>query len=170
MVKTGFTLTEVGLMVKAFLTTGSIVGALIGGIWMIKLGLRRAMLLFAIVQALTNLGYLLLATVGKNYAVMVGAVSLDALASGMGNIASVALMMAVCDKRFSAFQYALLSMIALMPRYTLGGPAGWIADNGGWTTYYLTSFALAIPGIALVWLMRRRIEELDHAQSPAQSR
>jgi len=170
MVKTGFTLTEVGLMVKAFLTTGSIVGALIGGIWMIKLGLRRAMLLFAIVQALTNLGYLLLATVGKNYAVMVGAVSLDALASGMGNIASVALMMAVCDKRFSAFQYALLSMIALMPRYTLGGPAGWIADNGGWTTYYLTSFALAIPGIVLVWLMRRRIEELDRAQSPAQSR
>jgi MFS transporter, PAT family, beta-lactamase induction signal transducer AmpG len=76
----------------------------------------------------------------------------------------------VCDKRFSAFQYALLSMIALMPRYTLGGPAGWIADNGGWTAYYLTSFALAVPGIALVWLMRRRIEELDHAQSPAQSR
>ncbi len=168
MVKTGFTLTEVGLMVKAFLTTGSVVGALLGGIWMIKLGLRRAMLLFAIVQALTNLGYLLLATVGKNYAVMVGAVSMDALASGMGNIASVALMMAVCDKRFSAFQYALLSMIALMPRYTLGGPAGWIADNGGWTAYYLTSFALAIPGIALVWIMRRRIEELDQSQSPSQ--
>lgn len=163
MVKTGFTLTEVGLIVKAFLTTGSIVGALIGGIWMIKLGLLRSMLLFAVVQALTNLGYLLLAMVGKNYAVMVGAVSLDALASGMGNIASVALMMAVCDKRYSAFQYALLSMIALMPRYTLGYPAGWIADNGGWTAYYWTSFALAMPGILLVWFMRRRIDELDQA-------
>ena len=97
---------------------------------MIKLGLRRAMLLFAIVQALTNLGYLLLYAMGKNYAVMVGAVALDALASGMGNIASVALMMALCDKRFSAFQYALLSMMALLPRYTLGGPAGYIADHG----------------------------------------
>ena len=51
---------------------------------------------------------------------MVGAVALDALASGMGNIASVALIMALCDKRFSAFQYALLSVMALLPRYTLG--------------------------------------------------
>jgi PAT family beta-lactamase induction signal transducer AmpG len=163
MVKTGFTLTEVGLIVKAFLTTGSIVGAVVGGIWMIKLGLLRSMLLFAVIQALTNLGYLLLAVVGKNYAVMVGAVSLDALASGMGNIASVALMMAICDRRYSAFQYALLSMIALAPRYTLGYPAGWIADHGGWTAYYWTSFALAVPGILLIWYMRRRIHELDGA-------
>lgn len=166
MVSTGFSLTEIGLAVKAFLTGGSIVGALVGGIWMIKLGLRRSMFTFAILQALTNLGYLVLATFGKNYGVMIGAVCLDALASGMGNIASVALMMAVCDKRFSAFQYALLSMIALMPRYSLGGPAGWIADNGGWVTYYWTSFALALPGILLVWFMRRRIDELDNAQTP----
>ena len=135
--------------------------ALLGGIWMIKLGLRRAMFLFAIVQALTNLGYLLLYAIGKSYAVMVGAVALDALASGMGNIAAVALMMALCDKRFSAFQYALLSMFALAPRYLLGGPAGWIADHGGWAAYYWTSFALAVPGIALVWIMRRRIDDLD---------
>lgn len=161
----GFTKTEIGLVVKAVLTTGSMLGALLGGIWMIKLGLRRAMLLFAIVQALTNLGYLLLYAVGKNYAVMVGAVALDALASGMGNIASVALMMAMCDHRFSAFQYALLSMMALMPRYLLGGPAGYIADQGGWGAYYWTSFALAIPGILLVWIMRRRIEALDAPQN-----
>jgi PAT family beta-lactamase induction signal transducer AmpG len=164
MMHTGFTKTEIGLVVKAVLTTGSIIGAALGGIWMIRLGLRRAMLLFAIVQALTNLGYLLLAMVGKSYAVMVGAVALDALASGMGNIASVALMMALCNRQFSAFQYALLSMVALLPRYTLGGPAGWLADNGGWTVYYWTSFALALPGILLVLLMRRRIDALDATQ------
>ena len=164
MMHTGFTKTEIGLVVKAVLTTGSIIGAALGGIWMIRLGLRRAMLLFAIVQALTNLGYLLLAMVGKSYAVMVGAVALDALASGMGNIASVALMMALCNRQFSAFQYALLSMVALLPRYTLGGPAGWLADNGGWTVYYWTSFALALPGILLVLLMRRRIDALDASQ------
>jgi PAT family beta-lactamase induction signal transducer AmpG len=165
MIHTGFTKTEIGVVVKAVLTTGSIAGALLGGIWMIKLGLRRAMMLFAIVQALTNLGYLLLFTMGKNYAVMVGAVALDALASGMGNIASVALMMALCDKRFSAFQYALLSTMALLPRYTLGWPAGYIADHAGWGGYYWTSFALAIPGIALVWIMRKRIDALDAPQN-----
>lgn len=160
----GFTKTEVGLVVKAVLVTGSIVGAVAGGLWMVKLGLRRAMFLFAIVQAMTNLGYLLLIQFGKNYFVMVGAVALDALASGMGNIASVALIMALCDKRFSAFQYALLSVMALLPRYTLGGPAGYIADNAGWGAYYWTSFGLAIPGILLVWLMRARIDSLDDAQ------
>jgi len=165
MINVGFTKTEIGVVVKAVLTTGSIVGALLGGIWMIKLGLRKAMMLFAIVQALTNLGYLLLYAMGKNYVVMVGAVALDALASGMGNIASVALMMALCDKRFSAFQYALLSMMALLPRYTLGWPAGYIADHGGWGAYYWTSFGLAIPGIALVWIMRKRIEALDAPQN-----
>jgi PAT family beta-lactamase induction signal transducer AmpG len=161
----GFTKTEIALVVKAVLVTGSMVGAVAGGLWMVKLGLRRSMLLFAIVQALTNLGYLLLISFGKNYVVMVGAVALDALASGMGNIASVALIMALCDKRFSAFQYALLSVIALLPRYTLGGPAGWLADNGGWAAYYWTSFALALPGIALVWIMRKRIESLDSTQT-----
>ena len=161
----GFTKTEIALVVKAVLVTGSMVGAVAGGLWMVKLGLRRSMLLFAVVQALTNLGYLLLISFGKNYIVMVGAVALDALASGMGNIASVALIMALCDKRFSAFQYALLSVIALLPRYTLGGPAGWLADNGGWAAYYWTSFALALPGIALVWIMRKRIESLDTTQT-----
>jgi MFS transporter, PAT family, beta-lactamase induction signal transducer AmpG len=167
MLNTGFTKTEIGVVVKAVLTTGSMAGAVLGGIWMIKLGLRRAMLLFAVVQALTNLGYLLLAQIGKSYAVMIGAVALDALASGMGNIASVALMMALCDRRFSAFQYALLSMVALMPRYLLGGPAGWLADAGGWTVYYLTSFGLALPGVLLVWVMRRRIDSLDAAHDGA---
>jgi PAT family beta-lactamase induction signal transducer AmpG len=161
----GFSKTEIALVVKAVLVTGSMVGAVAGGLWMVKLGLRRSMLLFAIIQALTNLGYLLLISFGKNYVVMVGAVALDALASGMGNIASVALIMALCDKRFSAFQYALLSVIALLPRYTLGGPAGYLADHAGWAAYYWTSFTLALPGVALVWLMRRRIESLDTQQS-----
>jgi PAT family beta-lactamase induction signal transducer AmpG len=157
----GFTLTEIGLAVKFLLVTGTIVGAALGGIWMIKLGLRHAMLLFALVQALTNLGYLLLEHTGKNYAVMIGAVGLDALASGMGNIASTALIMAMCDKRFTAFQYALLSVFAMLPRYTLSKPAGILADYG-WNEYYLVSFALAIPGVVLVWVMRERIGSFDN--------
>lgn len=161
MIDVGFSKTEIGVFVKAVLTIGSMVGAIVGGVWMIVLGLRRSMMLFACVQALTNLGYLLLAWVGKSYELGLLAVALDALASGMGNIASVALMMAICDKRYSAFQYALLAAFALLPRYLLGGPAGYIADNAGWFAYYWTSFLLALPGIALIWIMRRRIESYD---------
>jgi PAT family beta-lactamase induction signal transducer AmpG len=69
--------------------------------------------------------------------------------------------MALCDARYSAFQYALLSAVALLPRYSLGYPAGWIADHGGWYLYYVASFVIALPGLALVWWNRRPIEALD---------
>ena len=89
--------------------------------------------------------------------IMIAAVVIEHVAGAMGNIALVALIMALCDLRFSAFQYALLSAIALLPRYSLGYPAGWIADHGGWYTYYVVSFLIALPGLALVWAKRDAI-------------
>ena len=80
----------------------------------------------------------------------------------MGGIALVALIMALCDARYSAFQYALLSALALLPRYSLGYPAGWIADHRGWYAYYVVSFLIALPGLAMVWWNRRLIADLDH--------
>jgi len=79
----------------------------------------------------------------------------------MGSIALVALIMALCDLRYSAFQYALLSVLALLPRYSLGYPAGWIADHGGWFVYFVASFVFGLPGLAMVWLARRHISALD---------
>jgi PAT family beta-lactamase induction signal transducer AmpG len=114
-----------------------------------------------VLQAVTNLMYWLLAVTGKSYPLMIAAAAIDNLAGAMGNIAVVALIMALCDVRFSAVQYALLSVIALLPRYALGGPAGWLADNGGWPTYYLVSFAIGLPGIAFVWALRDRVRALD---------
>lgn len=161
MMDVGFTKTEIGLVAKSVMTTGTIVGAVVGGIWMVKLGLLRSMLFFGVLQTVSNLAYWLLAVIGKDYPLMFAAVAVDNLASGMGNVASVALIMAMCHARFSAFQYALLSALALVPRYGLGGPAGWLADAAGWDGYYVVSFVIGLPGIALVWLMRERIRALD---------
>jgi MFS transporter, PAT family, beta-lactamase induction signal transducer AmpG len=157
----GFTKTEIGLVAKAVLTSSSIVGAIIGGIWMVRLGLLRSMLLFGALQAVSNLAYYVLAVVGKDFPLMIAAVAIDNVAGAMGNIASVALIMALCDTRFSAFQYALLSTLALLPRYGLGGPAGWLADHGGWPTYYVVSFFIGLPGVLLVWLLRDQVRTLD---------
>jgi MFS transporter, PAT family, beta-lactamase induction signal transducer AmpG len=161
MMDTGFTKTEIALVLKALFTASAVIGAILGGIWMVKLGLLRSMLIFGVLQALSNLLYYALALSGKSYPLMVAAVTIDNVAGAMGNIASVALIMALCDVRFSAFQYALLSAIALTPRYLLGGPAGWLADNAGWAAYYVVSFLIALPGLALVWFMRKKIDELD---------
>lgn len=164
MMDVGFTKTEIAVVLKALFTGSAIVGAILGGIWMVKLGLLRSMLIFGIMQAVSNLLYYALAITGKSFPLMIAAVCIDNISGAMGNIASVALIMALCDTRFSAFQYALLSSLALLPRYGLGGPAGWVADQSGWGTYYLVSFALAIPGMAMVWLMRYRIDVLDKSR------
>jgi PAT family beta-lactamase induction signal transducer AmpG len=164
MLDIGFSKTELAVIVKGLFTAGALLGSVLGGVLMVRLGLWRSMLIFGISQALTNLLYCALAAAGKSYALMVAAVLVEHVAGAMGNIALVALIMALCDVRFSAFQYALLSSMALLPRYSLGYPAGWIADQGGWFVYYVVSFVIALPGLAIVWLSRRKIEALDHGR------
>lgn len=165
MMDVGFSKTEIALVLKAVFVSSAIVGAILGGILMVRLGLLRSMLIFGVVQALSNFLYYALALTGKSYPLMIVAVGIDNIAGAMGNIASVALIMALCDSRYSAFQYALLSALALTPRYVLGGPAGYIAQQGGWDMYYVVSVLLAVPGLLLVWLMRDKIQQLDQPRT-----
>jgi PAT family beta-lactamase induction signal transducer AmpG len=161
MLDTGFSKTEIALIVKGLFTAGAIAGSILGGILMVRLGLLRSMLIFGVSQAVSNLLYCALAAAGKSYPLMVAAVLIEHVAGAMGNIALVALIMALCDVRYSAFQYALMSSIALLPRYGLGYPAGWVADHAGWYVYYIVSFFAAMPGLIIVWLRRRQIDALD---------
>jgi PAT family beta-lactamase induction signal transducer AmpG len=161
MMEVGFNKTEIGTVVKAIFTASSLVGVVLGGVLMVRLGLLRSMLVFGVLQAVSNLLYCALALAGKSWPIMAAAVSIEHVAAAMGSIALTALIMGLCDTRYSAFQYALLSALALLPRYSLGYPAGWIADHGGWYSYYVTSFVIALPGLAMVWLMRARIAALD---------
>ncbi|MBM0103794.1 MFS transporter [Steroidobacter sp. S1-65] len=161
MMDVGFSKTEIAVVLKALFTASAIIGAILGGVLMVRLGLLKSMLIFGVMQTASNLLYYALALTGKSYPLMIVAVSIDNIAGAMGNIASVAMIMALCDMRYSAFQYALLSSIALTPRYLLGGPAGWIADRAGWDMYYVVSVLLAMPGLLLVWFMRDKIRQLD---------
>lgn len=165
MLDTGFSKTEVAVVVKPLFTAGALLGSVVGGILMVRLGLLRSMLIFGIAQAVTNLMYCALAAAGKSYPLMIAAVLIEHVAGAMGNIALVALIMALCDVRYSAFQYALMSSIALLPRYGLGYPAGWVADHGGWFVYYVVSFAVALPGLFIVWLTRDKISALDQQRA-----
>jgi PAT family beta-lactamase induction signal transducer AmpG len=162
MLHTGFSKIEIALIVKAVFTASAVAGSLLGGVLMVRLGLLRSMLIFGAAQAVSNLLYCVLAATGKSYTIMIAAVAIEHVAGAMGNVALVALIMALCDLRFSAFQYAMLSSIALLPRYSLGYPAGWIADHGGWFIYYVVAFVIALPGMVMVWVVRDRIDAIDH--------
>jgi len=130
---------------------------------MAKLRLYRSLLLFGILQALTNLGFMALALAGKSYPLMVAVVAAENLCGGMGTAAFVALLMAMCDRRFSATQYALLSALAAFGRVYVGPAAGALAADYGWTAFFLFTFFIALPGIALLVGLRARLDTLDAA-------
>ena len=159
----GFSLAEVGWANKWLGAVATILGAVAGGALLAKLRLYKALLLFGVLQAVTNLGYMLLAMAGKNYALMIGAIAAENLCGGMGTAAFVALLIALCDKRFSATQYALLSALASLGRVYVGPVAGALVATYGWTTFFLLTFVIALPGVAVLWWQRARIEALDAA-------
>jgi PAT family beta-lactamase induction signal transducer AmpG len=157
----GFSLTEVGAVHKGFGLASTLLGALAGGALMTRLRLYRALLAFGVLQALTNLGFVALAVAGRDYTLMVAVIGLENLAGGMGTAAYVALLMALCDRRFSATQYALLSALSAFGRVYVGPAAGYLVAALGWSEFFLFTFAIALPGVSLVVAMRARIEALE---------
>ena len=143
----------------------TIVGALAGGALMVRLGLYRALMAFGILQALSNLTVMWLAIAGKSDPIMVLAVGFENFSGGMGTAAFVALLMALCDHRFTATQYALLSALASVGRVYVGPAAGFATDPRylglDWATFFFLTFAVALPGLALLHWMRGHVQALD---------
>lgn len=155
-----FTATEVGAINKGMGLAATLVGVVFGGVLMARLGLFRSLLVFGVLQAISNLTFMWLASVGKDYAVMVLAVGFENLAGGMGTAAFVALLMAMCDKRFTASQFALLSALAAVGRVYVGPASGYMVEAIGWTTFFGFTFLMALPGLLLLFIMRRSIEAM----------
>ncbi|MEE8494551.1 MAG: MFS transporter, partial [Nitrospirales bacterium] len=152
-----FTPTEVGVVNKGMGFGASVAGALVGGAVMVRLGLFRSLLAFGILQAITNLSFMALAWVGKDYLLMVVAVVLENLAGGMGTAAFVAFLMSLCDSRYTATQYALLSALSAVGRVFVGPPSGFLVEAVGWVVFFFLTFLVAIPGLWLLWWLRDRV-------------
>ena len=160
-----FSLSDVGWANKWLGVGATILGALAGGALMTKLRLYRALMLFGVLQAVTNLGFMLLAMAGKSYPLMIAAVAAENLCGGMGTAAFVALLMSLCDRRFSATQYALLSALSAVGRVYVGPLAGVMVAALGWTQFFFATFLIALPGLALLWWLRDRLEAGARGQS-----
>lgn len=158
-----FTPTEVGAINKGMGLAATLVGVVFGGVLMAKLGLFKSLLAFGILQAISNLTFMWLASIGKDYSVMILAVGFENLAGGMGTAAFVALLMAMCDKRFTASQFALLSALAAVGRVYVGPASGYMVESIGWTTFFGFTFLVALPGLFLLFAMRRTIENMGRA-------
>jgi PAT family beta-lactamase induction signal transducer AmpG len=160
----GFSATDVGTVNKAFGLVALIVGATIGGTLMVRLGLFRSLLAFGILQAISILSFVVLALAGKSYGLMIIAIALENFAAGMGTTAFLSLLMALCNQRFSATQYALLSSLASLGRIFIAPTSGYVAESTGWPGFFLISALAGIPGLLLLWRLRADISDL-HRQT-----
>jgi PAT family beta-lactamase induction signal transducer AmpG len=156
-----FSSEDIGV-VRAFGMGATILGAFIGGGLMPQLGLFRSLFLFGILQALSNLSVLWLAWAGKSYAVMAFAVGCENLTGGMGTAAFVALVMSLCNHRYTATQFALLSSVEALGRVFLGWPAAKLVGLAGWGPFFFVTFLAALPGLWLLWLLRTPVTQ--HAE------
>ena len=154
----GFSVAEVGFVNKGLGLASLLLGGLLGGIWLTRLGLYRALLLFGILQALSNLTFMVLAWAGKNYLLMILAVGFENLSGGMGTAAFVALQMGLCDARYTATQFALLSALAALGRVYVGPLSGIAVETIGWGNFFILTTLAAIPGLILLIRLRARLE------------
>lgn len=157
----GFSVGEVGAINKGMGLVATIVGALFGGALMARLRLYRSLMLFGILQAVSNLSFMVLAMLGKSYAMLVFTIAFENLAGGMGTAAFVAFLMALCNHNFTATQFALLSALASLGRVYVGPVSGELVAEFGWLLFFLVTFFAALPGLALLWKMRANVRALE---------
>jgi len=153
----GFNLTEVGVAYKTIGFAASILGAFAGGACLGYLGLFRALLYFGIAQAFSNLLFMLLAMIGKNYALMVGSLFVENFFTGMSTTALLVFVTALCNQKYSATQFACLSALFSVGRIFLGPVAALMVAHLGWVNFYGWTFIICFPALILLGLMRNRI-------------
>ena len=183
-----YTSAEVGVVNKVIGLWLTIGGALLGGVLMLRLGLWRALMLFGLLQLLSNLGLWWLAVNGKSTSVLLipafdwavvrlstatpvdtallAVVAFENISGGMGTAAFVAFLMSLCTQRFTATQFALLSAFAAVGRVWVGPLAGVLAESLGWGDFFVLSLVLGAPALLMGWWLRRPIEALQRETPP----
>jgi PAT family beta-lactamase induction signal transducer AmpG len=145
-----FELTEIALLQKFIGLGATIAGAAVGGILADRIGVRRGLLWFGIIQAAANIGYVFLALIGKSYVGLASAIAIDNFCNGLGSAAFVAYLMSLCHHKFSATQYALLTSASTVLARLLTATSGWVIAAIGWAGFFGATIAIAMPAM-LLW-------------------
>jgi len=157
----GFSKTEVADVTKIFGFFMTIGGSLLGGLLVIRYGVRRILLLGAVMTALTNLLFVVLAQYPPNLATLAVVVSADNLSGGIANVALIAWLSSMTSASFTATQYALFSSLMTLPGKFLGGFSGMVVASYGYAEFFLVAGLLGVPAIVLTIIMMRHGERLD---------
>ncbi|MDB6096640.1 MAG: Muropeptide transporter AmpG [Francisellaceae bacterium] len=153
-------LTQIGTLVKGLGFSATIIGTLLGGILTPKLGFYKALLIFSLFHSSSYLAYPFLLETGGEQWVVGSIIFTENLANGLVMATFVGYLMSLCNRKFTAFQYALFSALSSISRVTIGPYAGLVVDKYGWTYFFWISGLLAIPGLIILLILKDNIENL----------
>jgi PAT family beta-lactamase induction signal transducer AmpG len=156
-----FTLTQLGAINKTFGLLAGLLGALAGGWVVTRMRLFPALMVLGVMQALVNLGYIWLVHSGPSLYALAIVVGMENFFSGLGSTAFVVLVTALCNVRFSATQYALLSSLAAVGRVFLGPLAAWLVPQVGWSNFFAITALSALPGLLLLIGLRHAVHRAE---------
>jgi PAT family beta-lactamase induction signal transducer AmpG len=152
----GFTNDEIAFYDVGVGFVALLAGVFVGGILYARLGMKRSVLISLVLMAVSNFGFAVLAATGHTNMGMAAAIGFENFASGIGGVTVVAYLSALCNLRFTATQYALLSALAsIAGRFLTGTTAGSLIQNVGYFNFYLLTTLVAMPGVILFWYMIR---------------
>ena len=147
----GFTKTEIGLIGKNVGLWASIVGGLVGGAWLVRIGINRGLWVFGVLQLVAVFAFAWLAKAGPDRVVLAVAIGFEAFASvGLGTAALGAFIARSTDQRFTATQFALFTSLAVVPRTFANAGAGYLVESSGWFTFFIVCALLGVPGLLLL--------------------
>jgi len=147
----GFSLSEIGLIAKNATLWPAIIGGLLGGLCMIRIGINRALWLFGFVQIVTILGFVFLAQLGHNNIALAVVISFEYLGVGLGTAAFVAFIARTTHPKYTATQFALFTAFASLPRTIANSAVGYIVEYIGWSYFFVSCTIIAVPGIVLLF-------------------
>lgn len=166
----GFSKDEIAAWDVGLGLVATLAGIFVGGIVYARLGMMRAVMISLILMAITNLGFAMLAWIGHSNLAMGLAVGFENFASGIGGVAVVAYLSWLCDLRFTATQFALLSaMASILGRLVQGTTAGALIEMLGYVQFYLLTTLLALPGILLFRLLMARVGDAEPETAASRS-
>ena len=153
----GFTVEDIGLIRQAGGFAMTIFGALIGGFCVLRFGLFRSLLVFGALQVASNAGYIVLAQTGKSMPTFVGVIATESFCNGLVSAAFVAYFMELCEPKFAAAQYAILSGLMYLAGAVVGGVSGFLVEQVGYEWFFGISILVGLPPLALLpWAMPTR--------------
>lgn len=158
----GFSMTQIGAIAKTTGFWASIAGGVVGGIWMVRLGINRGLWIFGVAQAVAILGFAWLAHAGASVILLAAVIGFEAFGVGLGTAAFVAYIARTTDPRYTATQFALFTSLFAVPRTFINASVGFIISETGWFLFFILCFVLALPGM----LMLPRVAPWNEAEPP----